>query len=269
MNQQLNQSNVSMVPFVHPEFGQVRTMRDEKGEVLFCASDVAKALGYKRANEAVSAHAKGTVKHRTPTSGGIQELTWIYEPDMYRLITKSKLPAAEKFEKWVFEEVLPSIRKTGGYNVPNQNSLSPQLQLLISMELEQQRQAAELEVVSAKVDNIYDAFSLDHQDWREGSKELINKIALKMGGFGHIKEIYTEVYSLLEQRASVNLSLRLSNRKVRMRAEGIAISKVDKVSRLDVIAEDKKLIEIYIAIVKDMAIFHGAATQGGDLECFA
>ncbi|MFI3251078.1 MAG: Bro-N domain-containing protein [Eubacteriales bacterium] len=73
----------------------------EKGDVLFCASDVAKALGYKRPNEAVSAHAKGTVKHRTPTSGGIQELSYIFEPDVYRLIVKSKLPASQKFEVWV------------------------------------------------------------------------------------------------------------------------------------------------------------------------
>lgn len=100
--------------FKNTEFGEVRTI-EENGKVLFCGSDIAKALGYARPNEAVSAHAKGTVKRRTLTAGGEQEMSFITEGDVYRLIAKSHLPAAEQFEKWVFDEVLPTIRKTGGY----------------------------------------------------------------------------------------------------------------------------------------------------------
>ena len=98
--------------FNNEQFGSVRTI-SEDGTVLFCGSDVAKALGYSRPNEAVGDHCKGTVKRRTPTSGGWQEMSFIPEGDVYRLIVRSNLPAAEKFEKWVFEEVLPSIRKHG------------------------------------------------------------------------------------------------------------------------------------------------------------
>ena len=81
----------------------------------FVAADVAKALGYARPNDAIAAHCRATVKRSTPISGKMQEINFISEGDVYRLITHSKLPAAEKFESWVFDEVIPSIRKTGGY----------------------------------------------------------------------------------------------------------------------------------------------------------
>ena len=100
--------------FDSTEFGSIRVV-EEDGKFLFCGSDVAKALGYSRPNEAVSAHCKGTVKRRTPTTSGVQEMLFIPEGDVYRLISRSKLPAAERFEVWVFDEVLPSIRKHGGY----------------------------------------------------------------------------------------------------------------------------------------------------------
>ena len=100
--------------FQNEEFGEIRTI-EEDGKVLFCASDVAKALGYARPNDAVTAHCRATVKHSTPISGKMQEINFIPEGDVYRLITRSKLPSAEKFESWVFDEVLTAIRKTGGY----------------------------------------------------------------------------------------------------------------------------------------------------------
>lgn len=79
------------------------------------ASDIAKALGYARPNDAVSRHCRATVKHSTPISGKIQKVNFIPEGDMYRLIAHSKLPSAERFESWIFDEVLPTIRRTGGY----------------------------------------------------------------------------------------------------------------------------------------------------------
>ena len=100
--------------FNNEQFGQIRTI-DENGKVLFCGSDVAKALGYKRPNDAISAHCKGTVKRRTPTNGGMQEMLFVTEGDIYRLAAKSELPGADAFESWIFDEVLPSIRKTGEY----------------------------------------------------------------------------------------------------------------------------------------------------------
>lgn len=94
---------------------------------LFCASDVAKALGYVRPADAVTQHCKGSVKHRVLTDGGVQESKFIPEGDVYRLIVRSKLPTAERFERWVFDEVLPAIRKNGGYIAGQENMTAEEL----------------------------------------------------------------------------------------------------------------------------------------------
>ena len=100
--------------FVNEEFGSVRTI-EENGKILFCGSDVAKALGYRRPKDAINAHCKGAVKRRLLTNGGAQEMKMISEGDVYRLISHSRLPSAEKFESWIFDDILPTIRRTGGY----------------------------------------------------------------------------------------------------------------------------------------------------------
>jgi prophage antirepressor-like protein len=100
--------------FHNEQFGQVRTI-EENGKILFCGKDVAEALGYALPRKAISDHCKGVLKRNTPTNGGIQEMSFITESDLYRLIANSDMPSAQKFESWVFDEVLPTIRKTGGY----------------------------------------------------------------------------------------------------------------------------------------------------------
>lgn len=110
--------------FTHEQFGSVRII-EEDGKVLFCGSDVAKALGYENPRKAVRDHCPHGTKRSirvmtgkkvdgTPAMQNV-EMTFIPEGDLYRLIAHSKLPSAEKFESWVFDEVLPTIRKTGGY----------------------------------------------------------------------------------------------------------------------------------------------------------
>ena len=100
--------------FKNEQFGEVRTILD--GEtLLFCGSDVARALGYARPGKAIIDHCKGVLKRDTLTSGGTQSLSYITEGDVYRLIVHSKLPSAERFEHWLFDEVVPMIRKTGCY----------------------------------------------------------------------------------------------------------------------------------------------------------
>lgn len=100
--------------FTNAEFTQVRTL-EEDGRVLFCAKDVAVNLGYGNTREAIQKHCKGVVKRDALTSGGMQEMAFISEPDVYRLIMRSKLPAAQRFEHWIMEEILPTIRKHGIY----------------------------------------------------------------------------------------------------------------------------------------------------------
>lgn len=101
--------------FANEQFGNVRVAMNENEEPLFCLADVAKALGYNRPADAVSQHCKGVVILPTPTNGGIQEMKYGKESEVYRLTMKTKLPDAEKFQDWVCDEVLPSIRKHGAY----------------------------------------------------------------------------------------------------------------------------------------------------------
>ena len=104
--------------FNNTDFGEVRTM-EENGAVLFCGSDVAKALGYSNPSKALSDHCKGVTKRYTPTNSGTQEMSFIPESDLYRLVFSSKLPTAEKFTDWVTSEVLPTIRRHGMYATPD------------------------------------------------------------------------------------------------------------------------------------------------------
>lgn len=107
--------------FSNPEFGEVRTA-EENGTVLFCGSDVAKALGYSNPSKALADHCRGDLTNRYPivdSLGRTQEAIFIPEPDLYRLVFSSKLPTAEKFTDWVTAEVLPSIRKHGAYMTEN------------------------------------------------------------------------------------------------------------------------------------------------------
>lgn len=100
--------------FNNKQFGCIRTI-EENGKPLFCGSDIARALNYTNPNKAINDHCRAITKRSTPISGKEQEINFITEGDVYRLITHSKLPAAEQFESWVFDEVLPTMRKTGGY----------------------------------------------------------------------------------------------------------------------------------------------------------
>ena len=103
--------------FENEEFGSVRTVIED-GRILFCAKDVAKSLGYVNPRKAILDHCRCVTKRDVPhpqSSGRLLEMSFIPEGDVYRLIVGSKLPAAEKFETWLFDTVVPSIRKYGMY----------------------------------------------------------------------------------------------------------------------------------------------------------
>ena len=111
--------------FRNEAFGEVRVTEVDR-QPMFVASDVAKALGYANPAKAVIDHCKGVSILETPTNGGIQQVKYIPEGDVYRLVMRSKLPAAEQFQDWVCEEILPSIRRTGGYIAAKEND-TPEL----------------------------------------------------------------------------------------------------------------------------------------------
>ena len=141
--------------FNNEEFGQVRTIEDENGKILFVASDVAKVLGYAKPNNAVNQHCRCTLKRGIPhpqSKTKILEVAVIPESDLYRLIANSELPEAEEFERWIFEEILPSIRKHGAYLAPQKIEeilLNPDTIIKLATDLKaerEQRQVLEIEV---------------------------------------------------------------------------------------------------------------------------
>lgn len=112
-----------LLTFTNEDFGEIRTV-EENGKIYFCGKDVATALGYVDAKQAITKNCKEhgvSIRHLTDRFGRTQKAKFIDEGNLYRLITHSKLPTAEKFESWVFDEVLPTIRQTGQYMTPTSN----------------------------------------------------------------------------------------------------------------------------------------------------
>lgn len=137
---------VELKVFENPDFGAVRTAEID-GKPYFAGADVARALGYTNPNKAINDHCRAITKRSTPISGKMQEINYISEGDVYRLIVSSKLPAAEKFERWVFDEVLPSIRKHGLYAI-DEIIANPDMAIAALQVLKEEREkrlAAELD----------------------------------------------------------------------------------------------------------------------------
>lgn len=112
-------TDTSVQVFNNEDFGNIRAAVADNGNPIFCARDVAIALGYKNPNDAIAKHCKGiAIRYPLMTDGGEQIVRFITEGDMYRLIASSKLESAQRFEMWVFDDVLPTIRKHGMYATP-------------------------------------------------------------------------------------------------------------------------------------------------------
>lgn len=144
------------------------------------------------------------------------------------------------------------------------NQLSPELQMfqkifnsVAEQQLEQKRQAEQLNHVEQRIESIREVVALDTTSWRDDTGNILRKISMELGGGQAYSQVRAESYELLSKRMGVNLKQRLTNKRRRMADEGICKSTRDKLSYVDIIAEDKKLIEGYTAIVKEMAIRYG------------
>ena len=152
--------------FKNATFGTIRTMQDEKGEPLFCAKDVAEALGYKLARKAVHDHVEkeDVLKRNTPTSSGEQVMLFVNESGLYALILSSKLPKAREFKHWVTGEVLPAIRRQGGYMVARADEseeviLARALQIMHATLQRKEEQIARLQPRAEYADRVLDSVS--------------------------------------------------------------------------------------------------------------
>ena len=152
--------------FQNVEFGAIRTMSNEQGEVMFCAKDVAEALGYSNGRDAVRKHVDGedktTVAICDTGSNYKSQATFINESGLYSLILSSKLESAKRFKHWVTSEVLPAIRKQGGYMVAKQGEsdeviMARALQILHATVQRRNEQIAKLQPKADYADEVLDS----------------------------------------------------------------------------------------------------------------
>ena len=152
--------------FQNQEFGAIRTIRGEQGEPLFCAKDVCDALKHTNSRRAIAKLVdEGDVTKRyTPTKSGNQMMTFINESGLYALILSSKLDSAKRFKHWVTSEVLPSIRKQGGYMIarPDESDeiiLARALQIMQATLARRDEQIAKLQPRADYADHVLDSVS--------------------------------------------------------------------------------------------------------------
>jgi prophage antirepressor-like protein len=152
--------------FRNQEFGAIRTISNEQGEAMFCAKDVCDTLGYNNSRDALRNHveAEDVEKFDTPTKGGKQKLNYINESGLYALVLFSKLDSAKRFKHWVTSEVLPSIRKNGGYMIarPDESDeviLARALQIMQATLQRRDELIAKLQPRAEYADHVLDSIS--------------------------------------------------------------------------------------------------------------
>lgn len=280
-----NELEIKRVPFMGAE---LMAARDTDGQIWAGVRWMCDGIGLSKGqmqNERTRIHndkvlSQGERNLVLPTRGGNQETLclkldfvplWLAKISITPSMEAETPELADRLEQYqlrakdtLAEAFLPAAAN------PNFTSLSPELQMFKAIfdsvaktELKQKEQDKALEAVNQKVDGIRDVVVLNPNSWREECRKLLAKVAQARGGGGAYQEVNAEVFQLVDERARVSLETRLTNKRRRMADEGVCKSKRDKLNKVDVIADDAKLIEIYIAIVKEMAVKYGVSVGKG------
>lgn len=240
--------------FSNPEFGSVRCI-EKDGEEWFVGKDVATILGYSKPLDALSRHVDeddSVIYGVTDNLGRVQQTKLINESGLYSLIILSELPSARKFKKWITSEVIPSIRKTGGYGIPQMSQSELILKIAQNnVELERRIAAAESETkaVSEKLDNALDIFtSPTYDNWKDEMNRIINRMIEENNlNYGLFRR---KLYDELEQTASCDLGSRQKRLRGRMEKAGATYAERQAITKIDVISRDDKLKAIFDGIVR-------------------
>lgn len=247
--------------FKNTDFGEIRTITIDN-EPWFIAKDACDILEIGNTSQALSRLDEDEKNTIILNEGiGNPNKAIVNEFGLYSLVLSSRKPEAKQFKRWITHEVIPQIRKTGSY-MPDLSALSPELQLMNAMVAQINKDALQIakltddmQETKEELQEMRDVIEISPLDnWREDTNNLINKICKKTGDY---KDTRHRIYDALNQRARVDIKRRLDNMKARAIVAGMQRSKADALTYLDVIAEDKKLIEIYTAIVKEIAIKKG------------
>lgn len=235
---------------------QVRTLELD-GEPWLVGKDVALTLGYKNPQKALRDHVdvEDRTVNETFTVNGTAA-TLINESGMYALVFGSQLPNAKEFKRWVTSEVLPAIRQTGCYQRPMTQAeiLAGQAQLLVTMEKRQAEMEDLQEQHTQQLVAIGEAAAIGNDtNWRAECNHIIRSYAQRELD-GDYREANLIVQNELEKRAHCRIHQRKRNMQTRMRTNGASDTKIKKLTNVNVIADDPRLTEIYIAICRELAI---------------
>ncbi len=241
--------------FSNPEFGSVRCI-EKDGEPWWVLKDVCAVLGINNPSDVpkrLDEDEVGRFELPHPQSKSkFVEMLCVSESGLYNVIIRSDKPNAKAFRKWITSEVIPSIRKTGGYGIP-QMSQSELILKIAQNNLELERRIAETEskanAVSEKLDNALDVFTQPvAEDWKDETNRIINRMIeeynLNHGVFRR------KLYDELEQIAGCDLHKRQGNLRKRMEKAGATYKERQEISLIDVIARDDKLKAIFDGIVR-------------------
>lgn len=245
--------------YCNDQFGEIRTVSID-GEPWFVGKDVAQALGYKDTVNAIKTHVDEEDKGgwQIATQFGAKEATIINESGLYSLVMSSKLPSAKAFKRWVTSEILPSIRKTGGYQ---QRALTPNEMFMLQAQInvENEKRIAELESRLAESDRrlaetveVFRSQSMSQKDvWQSEMNKTVNDLVDKYR-LNH-QTFRRKLYTRLEMQLGIDLNRRKTNLQKRMRAGGSTYREMHDISMLRVVAQDAKLRSAFELIVKQEA----------------
>lgn len=261
--------------FNNERFGEVRAA-DIDGEPWFVGKDVAKVLGYNNTNDAISRHVDPEDKRgsRFSTPFGEQEFTVVNESGLYSLVFSSKLKSAKDFKRWVASEVLPSIRKTGGYQMQTSKPVKmSEVFQAMAQTAKIAEDAAETantamkgvaaltaaqDAIDKKLDNVADVLTApkttEAEKWQRETHRAItafcqeNKLSYR--------DFYDELYEKLEEQAHVNLASRVTRRQNRARFQGASWTEIRNITKLFMVSIDPKLRIIFDSLVKDFKIVY-------------
>lgn len=201
---------------------------------------------------------QGSANLRLPTNGGIQEVLTIELDFLPLWLAKISItPAMQRESPKVTKELIQYQLKAKDVLAAaftHQVQEKTQAELLVMMAQENVNNEKRLTAVEENQDNMVKILTLSRNDWRNKVNRIINAIAMKQGGGDYYSEIRKESYEMLEEQGNCILNRRLDNRKARMALAGSSKSAINKISALDVIEEDKKLISVYIAVIKELAV---------------
>lgn len=175
----------------------------------------------------------------------------------YRLTREGVLQLAARYDAVTRAKLIEMAMRT---ERPQMSQIEILASITSEMAAQEQRLMSitgSVEAVTEELEEMKEVIALDQQDWREGCMKLVKRIAMKAGGYSKIQPVWAEIHRNIDSRLGANLQRRLENKRARMAAAGATKSERDAVSKLDIIAEDKKLIDGTIHIIKMLAVKNG------------